>query len=828
MAESLEEHSSKFDDLAKQMTSFSGMAKQFEGLRQMMQQTLDSVNSMGSRQTSAEVMLDDLRTSTDAATTTLRNTSSRIDSLVTRMDSLEAPTNPGITLGPGVLGGPPLTTAAPPPPWSLNLNLALGSSSCSPMMDEEQPKGHGDHCGGIMASRPQSSSESTFIETPPENLFQSDSVPRSPPFPKIEFPKFDGSNPRLWQDHCTMFFEVYAVHPSLKTRFAALNFIGIAKTWLHTVERRERISDWTTLCNLAAHNLLLYNPNYDEMYFVTCFLAGLKEDIRSGIVLHWPPDVDTANALALLQETELGRSKGRVHGKNEFRGSFKTNVEKMKFGDGDKPKQQPVLTETEDKLTALKNFRRKNGLCFKCGNKWSKDHKCPPQVALHVIEELLDALEDEGLDSEELDSEILEESVMSVGHSVPSDQVKRTMKLCGKIGKHDEPNTLPPQRPFDHHIKLLLGDPPVNIRPYRYSPAQKDEIEKQLSEMLKNGIIKHSQSPYASPVLLVKKKNGSWRFCVDYRHLNAQTVKNKHPMPIVDELIDELAGAKWFSKLDFRAGYHQICIHPEDTHKTAFKTHSGLYEFLVMAFGLTNAPATFQSVMNLIFADLLRKGVIVFMDDILVYSATREQHVNLLKQKEVEYLGHCVSSQGVATEKSKIAAVEQWPIPKNVKELRGFLAQSAFNQLKHSFVHAPVLAIPDFSKTFTLETDASDVGFGALPHLEILLYRMDLSDIKATYYRVRNIFSWPGMKAAIAQFVQECQICQQAKIVRMDFIEGLPKSQKFNTIMVVIDKYTKYGHFIPLAHPFSALVVAQAYLDSVYKLHRLPQGIVSD
>jgi hypothetical protein len=178
----------------------------------------------------------------------------------------------------------------------------------------------------------------------------------------------------------------------------------------------------------------------------------------------------------------------------------------------------------------------------------------------------------------------------------------------------------------------LPGAAPVNIRPYKYSLAQKDEIERQIAEMMQNGIIKPSQSPYASPVLLVKKKDRTWRFCLDYRHLNAQTMKNKYPMPIVDELIDELARGKWFSKLDFRASYHQICINPSETHKTTFKTHHGLYEFLVMAFGLTNAPATFQSIMNMIFAHLLRKGVIVFMDDILIYSATLEQHASLLQQ----------------------------------------------------------------------------------------------------------------------------------------------------------------------------------------------------
>lgn len=197
--------------------------------------------------------------------------------------------------------------------------------------------------------------------------------------------------------------------------------------------------------------------------------------------------------------------------------------------------------------------------------------------------------------------------------------------------------------------------------------------------MLKNGIIKSSDSPYASPVLLVRKKDGTWRFCVDYKHLNAQTVKNKHPMPIVKELIDELAGAQWFSKLDFRAGYHQIYINPDDTHKTAFRTHSGLYEFLVMPFGLTNAPATFQGIMNLVFAPLLRKGILVFMDDILIYAKTLPEHLELLQQvfqilrahrfyiklskcsfaqTEVEYLGHVISGKGVATEASKVAAVQ--------------------------------------------------------------------------------------------------------------------------------------------------------------------------
>jgi hypothetical protein len=347
---------------------------------------------------------------------------------------------------------------------------------------------------------------------------------------------------------------------------------------------------------------------------------------------------------------------------------------------------------------------------------------------------------------------------------------RRVLTEFKDVFPDDLPAGLPPSREVDHRIELTHGATPPSRPTFRLSATELTELKKQLEELSKQGFIQPSKSPFGAPILFVKKKDGTMRMCVDYRALNNVTIKNSYPLPLIDELFDRLQGAKYFTKLDLRSGYHQIRIHPTDVPKTAFRTRYGHFEFLVLPFGLTNAPATFMHLMHQTFREFLDDFVLVFLDDILVFSRTLEDHVRHVNQvlevlrkeklyakeskcelfkEEVEFLGHQVGRNGVRMMEDKLAAIREWPVPTKVSDVRSFLGstgyyrkfikdfssiaapmseltkdtvkfewgerqQSAFMQLKEAMLTAPVLTLPDPTLPFVVQTDASGYAVGAV------------------------------------------------------------------------------------------------------------------
>ena len=259
---------------------------------------------------------------------------------------------------------------------------------------------------------------------------------------------------------------------------------------------------------------------------------------------------------------------------------------------------------------------------------------------------------------------------------------------------------LPPKKPWDHAIELKPGSEPHTTKVYPLAPNEQAQLDEFLAENLKSGRIRPSKSPMASPVFFIKKKDGSLRLVQDYRKLNEMTIKNSYPLPLISELVTKLRKARWYTKLDVRWGYNNVRIKEGDEWKAAFRTSRGLFEPLVMFFGLTNSPATFQTMMNDLFTELIDEGVvIIYLDDILIYTETMEEHQKIVKRvleilrknhlylkaekcefekDRVEYLGLIISPGKIEMDPVKVEGVSKWPSPSNVKEVQSFVGFANF------------------------------------------------------------------------------------------------------------------------------------------------------
>lgn len=373
-----------------------------------------------------------------------------------------------------------------------------------------------------------------------------------------------------------------------------------------------------------------------------------------------------------------------------------------------------------------------------------------------------DTKEEESISSE--DSSVFQETVAKL-----SNKVALLLKEYRDVFRETLPAGLPMERPIEHQIKLKPESLPAAMKQWRLSPKNIEEQDKQCAKALAAGQIRLSTSPYNAPSVFISKPDGSCRWCQDYRMLNTRTAKNKLVMPRIDDLFDRVR-AKFYTKLDLKQGFNQIRIAKEDVEKTAFSTSTGHYEWMVMPFGLCNAPATFQSLMQFILKDRLHKSVVVFIDDILIYSNSEEEHMEqvewVLKQlkkwrlyaaikkceffkSEIVYLGYLISENGISVLTQRVKAILEWPDPRNIKEVRSFLGLAgydrkfvkdfskmaaplteltkdkqpwtwgpeqitAFNAIKTAMTSTPTLLIPKMDLPFTITTDASGYAVGAV------------------------------------------------------------------------------------------------------------------
>ena len=427
-----------------------------------------------------------------------------------------------------------------------------------------------------------------------------------------------------------------------------------------------------------------------------------------------------------------------------------------------------------------------------------------------------------GIDKNHRESESKIEELNDDEEFIQDSKLKELVSNYNDIFPKELPKELPPRRKVEHEIRLENNSKPPSRAPYRLSFIEQEELKKQLKQLLNSKLIRPSSSPFGSPVLFVKKKENTLRMCIDYRALNNITIKNRYPLPRIDDLLDQLSQAKYFSKLDLTSGYWQMRVKDEDIHKTAFTTRYGQFEFMVMPFGLCNAPASFQHLMNSIFQEFLDDFVIVYLDDIMVYSRTHEEHLKHLDivfsklrdnqlyaklkkcefmKTSVEYLGHIVGNNSIKPDKEKTKAIEDWERPRNSKEVMAFVGlanfyrkfvnnfskrtlpltnimgknkefkwdkeqEDSFNDIKVALTNTPVLKLPTREGRFKVHTDASDYAIGAV------LEQEDVNEktIKPVAYFSKKL---QGAQTRYATHVKELYAIVKALECWRHYLEGV-------------------------------------------------------